>query len=110
MLRRKSNVVVCTLLNFSLLHGGRRRSGQADHVVEQDADVQEDVAQDVAQDVVDVKLAPTVLFDKELDEKHVDIDRDFDAKYSDVSGSSSSLRRIKKTKGDGPIKKRIAKD
>ena len=54
--------------------GGRRRSG------EQDADVQEDVAQDVAhdvaQDVVDVKLAPTVLFDKELDEKHVDIDRD----------------------------------
>ena len=84
--------------------GGRRRSGQADHVVEQD------VAQDVAQDVVDVKLAPTVLFDKELDEKHVDIDRDFDAKYSDVSGSSSSLRRIKKTKGDGPIKKRIAKD
>ena len=67
--------------------GGRRRSG------EQDVDVQEDVAQDVAQDFVDVKLAPTVLFDKELDEKHVDIDRDFDAKYSDVSGSSSSLTR-----------------
>ena len=26
--------------------GGRRGSGQADHVVEQDADVQEDVTQD----------------------------------------------------------------
>lgn len=93
--------------------GGRRRSGQANHV-EQDADVKEDVVQDVAQnvdqdvgnvqendvvqdaeDVADVKLAPTVLFDKEFDEKHVDIDRDFDVEYSDVSGSSSLLRRRK---------------
>ena len=76
--------------------GGRRGSGQVDHVVEQDTDVKDDDFQDnidVVQDVVDMKLAPTVLFDKELDEKHVDIDRDFDAKYSDVSGSSSSLRR-----------------
>ena len=97
--------------------GGRRGSGQVDHVVEQDTDVQDDdsqdnidVVQDVVQDVVGMKLAPTVLFDKELDEKHVDIDRDFDAKYSDVSGSSSSLIKKKKTKRGGSTKKRIAKD
>ena len=87
-----------SVVNFFTL-GGRRRSAEADHADQDVGNVQEnDVVQD-AEDVADVKLAPTVLFDKEFDEKHVhvDIDRDFDEKYGDVNGSSSSyaLRRRK---------------